>query len=149
MANREWFPHQEFDRFRRDFDDLLDRFLGGRGRRQTQGAIQPALESFIENQQFVVRIDLPGINPDDIEVTADGDELTIRGKREFGHETKSRDFISREVSYGGFERSFRLPEGVDASTIKATYRGGVLELTAAVSAKPTGRKVPIESERDG
>ena len=104
MANREWFPHQEFDRFRRDFDDLLDRFLGGRGRRQTQGAIQPALESFIENQQLVVRIDLPGINPDDIEVTADGDQLTIRGKREAGHETKSRDFISREVSYGGFER---------------------------------------------
>jgi len=69
----------------------------------------------------VVRIDLPGINPDDIEVTADGDELTIRGKREFGHETKSRDFISREVSYGGssVRSGFR---GVDASTIKATYR---------------------------
>jgi HSP20 family protein len=146
MANREWFPHEELDRFRRDFDNVLDRFLGGGGRRPTQGAIQPALESFIENQQFVVRVDLPGINPVEIEVIADGGQLRIRGQREAGHETKGRDFILREVSYGAFERSLPLPEGVDASSIKATYRNGVLELTAPVSGKAAGHKVTIERE---
>ena len=76
-----WSPFRELDRFRRDFDELLDRFLGGWPSRQAP-ARGPALESYLENGRLIVRADLPGIDPKEVEITATGDQLTIRGKRQ-------------------------------------------------------------------
>src|ERR1700751_2643348 len=98
MANdpQAWSPLRELDRVRRDFDDLFDRFLGGRLKRPLSGGGAPPLESFVDNGRFVMRADLPGVDPKDVEITATGDQLTIRGKREQRHEEKGRDFLHRE-----------------------------------------------------
>ena len=141
-----WSPFRELDRFRRDFDDLLNRFLGGRAGRETELGLIPALESFIDQGKLVVRADLPGIDPKNVEISVSGDQLTIRGKRERIHEKKEHDLIHREVSYGSFERSVRLPEGVKTDEIKAAYHQGVLELTIPVPEQPKSRKVPIQVE---
>jgi HSP20 family protein len=145
MANepQAWSPFRELDRFRRDFDDLFDRFLGGRLSRQSAGG--PVLESFIDKGQLVVRADLPGIDPKDVEITATGDQLTIRGKREQQREEKDRDFILREVAYGSFERVVKLPSRVNPDEIKASYANGVLELTVPMPEQSRTRKVPIQS----
>lgn len=146
MANqpRVWSPLHEVDRFKQDFDDLFDRFLGDR--RRDRGNTGPLIESFVEGDNLVVRADLPGINPKDVEVTASGDQLTIRGKREREQEKKGRDFIHREVLYGSFERTVRLPAGIKAEEVKASYRNGVLEVTAPMHEPAATRKVPIELE---
>src|SRR5712692_6878743 len=146
MANEPpaWSPFRELDRFKRDFDDLFDRFLGGRLARQSPGH-GPALESFVDNGKLVVRADLPGIDPKDVEITATGDQLTIRGKREQRHEEKGRDFLHREVAYGTFERVVKLPGGVNPDEIKASYNSGVLELTVPLPEQARTRKVPIQS----
>jgi HSP20 family protein len=149
MANEPqvWSPLKELDRFRRDFDDLFDRFLGGRmGSMLSRGGEFPALESFIDNGKLMIRVDLPGIDPKDVEITVLGDTLTIRGKREQQREERGRNYLHREVTYGSFERSLRLPEGVKADEVKASYRNGVLELTVAVPQEAAARKVPIEIE---
>ena len=147
MANdpQKWSPFRELDRFKRDFDDLFDRFLGGRIAHEGQPA-GPALESFIENGKLIVRADLPGIDPKDVEITARGDQLTIRGKRERTREDKGIDFIYCEVSYGSFERTMKLPANVKPDEIKASYRNGVLELTVPMSEQSRIRKVPVEVE---
>jgi HSP20 family protein len=132
------------DRFRRDFDDLFDRFLGGRLSRPSAGG-GPVLESFVENGRFVVRADLPGVDPKDVEITATGDQLIIRGRREQHHEEKGRDFIHREVSYGTFERMIKLPGGVNPDNIKASYSNGVLELSVPLPEQSRTRKVPIQT----
>ena len=139
-----WSPLRELDRFKRDFDELLDRFLGGRLSRQAPGN-GPALESYVDNGKLIVRADLPGIDPKDVQVTATGDQLTIRGRREQQREEKGRDFIHREVAYGSFERFVKLPGGVNPEQIKASYRNGVLELTVPMPEQSQTRKVPIQS----
>jgi HSP20 family protein len=146
MANepQAWSPFRELDRFRRDFDDLFDRFLGGRLTQQSSGN-GPALESYVDGGKFVVRADLPGIDPKDVEITATGDQLTIRGKRQQQREERGRDFIHREVAYGNFERVVKLPGGVKPDQIKASYNNGVLELTVPLPEQSRTRKVPIQS----
>ena len=141
---RGWSPFRGVDRFKKDFDDLFDRFLGGRTARDR--SLVPMIESFSERDTVVVRVDLPGIKLKDVEVTATGDQLTIRGTREREKEERGRDFIYREVSYGSFERTIRLPAGIRSEDIKASYRNGVLEVTAPIIAHGRTRKIPIELE---
>jgi HSP20 family protein len=147
MANpiQTWNPFREMEHFRRDFDDLFDRFLG-RGKRggKEAGATEPAIESYIEGDKMVVRADLPGIDPKNVEITVTGDILTIKGSREDKREEKERNFVFKEVSYGSFERSITLPAGVKADDIKASYKDGVLELTAPAPKELAARKVSIE-----
>jgi HSP20 family protein len=145
MANepQAWSPLRELDRFRRDFDDLFDRFLGGRLSRQSPGN-GPALESYVDSGKLIIRADLPGVDPKDVEITATGDQLTIRGKREQQREEKGRDFIHREVAYGSFERTIKLPSGVNPDEIKASYNNGVLELMVPLPEQSHTRKVPIQ-----
>jgi HSP20 family protein len=147
MANQPqtWSPFRELDRFRRDFDDLFDRFLGGRLSKQSPGS-GPALESYVDNGQLIVRADLPGVDPKDVEITASDDQLIIRGKRERQHEEKVRDFIQREVVYGTFERMIKLPGGVNPDQIRASYNNGVLELKVPLPDQSQTRRVPIHSE---
>jgi HSP20 family protein len=146
MANQPqtWSPFRELDRLRRDFDDVLDRFLGGRIPHQSPGAVPP-LESYVDSGELVIRADLPGIDPKDVEITATGDELTIRGKRKQRREEKSRDFIHREVAYGAFERTVKLPGRVNPDQIKASFNNGVLELSMPLPEQSGTRRVPIQS----
>ncbi len=149
MANplQAWNPFREMEHFRRDFDEVFDRFLG-RGKRGAKepATIEPAIESYIEGDKLVVRADLPGIDPKNVEITVTGDTLTIKGSREERREEKERNFVFKEVSYGSFERSITLPDGLKAEDIKASYKDGVLELTAPAPKEMSPRKVPIEIE---
>ncbi len=61
---------------------------------------------------MIVRADLPGVDPDNVEVSVTGDTLTVRGARQARGEQKGRDFLHREVSYGNFERTVTLPKGI-------------------------------------
>ncbi len=143
-----WRPSKELDRFRSEFDDLLERFGFDRdwfGPREPVST-RPAIESCVENGKFVVRTDLPGIDPKDIEIKVVGDVLTVRGSREEKQETKKADFFRREIRYGSFERAISLPAGIKADDLKATYRDGVLELTAPMPQEAAPKEVKIQVE---
>src|SRR6266851_2288528 len=94
-----WSPMlSELNRFHWDVDELFDRWFGGRmGNGTGNGAFNPALESFVADGKLVVRVDLPGIEPKDVEVMVTGKTLTIRGKREQRSEDKGSDWFRREV----------------------------------------------------
>ena len=139
----QWSPLRELENFRRDFDQVFDRFFG---KGLSSAATMPKIESFVEGDKMIVRADLPGADPKDVEVSVSGETLTLRGTREAREEKKGRDFIHREVSSGSFERSLPLPKGVRAEDIKASYRHGVLELTIPIPQDQTPRKVPIQVE---
>ena len=92
------------------------------------------VESYTEDGTFVVRADLPGIDPEkDIEVKVDGDILTIHGER---HE-EEHDSGHSEVRYGSFTRSVRLPKGASASDVLARYDAGVLVVSVPMTEAAT------------
>ena len=93
-----------------------------------------------------MRADLPGIDPKDVEVTVEGNRLTLRGERKAEHEGKEGGYLQREVRYGSFARSFTIPEGVKAEDIQAKYHNGVLELSMPLPAELLPKKVNIEIE---
>jgi HSP20 family protein len=146
-GSRQWSPLRELERFRRDLDDVFARFFGGSATPAFSSSAEPKIESYVEGDQLIVRADLPGIDPADVEISVTGDTLTLRGSRESSEEKKGRNFTHREVSYGGFERSLTLPKGVKAEDITASYKHGVLELTAPLPKESAPRKVPIEIDK--
>jgi HSP20 family protein len=152
-----WKPSRELDRFRNEFDDLLERFgfdrdwFGRFPRRDLfadwqSGAMRPAIESRVEDGKLIVHTDLPGIDPKNVDIKVVGDMLTIKGSREEKSETKKADYLRREIRYGSFERSIALPEGIKADDLKATYHDGVLELTAPMPKEAIPREVKIQVE---
>lgn len=91
------------------------------------------VESFTRDGSYVVRADLPGVDPEkDIEVKVDGDVLTIHGERR----EEEHDHGHSEVRYGSFTRSVRLPKGAHTDEVVARYDAGVLEVTVPVEGAP-------------
>jgi HSP20 family protein len=152
MANvpERWSPaFRVLGQLRREFDDVFERMLGHRGLSIEAGhAAMPAIESYVDKDTLVVRADLPGIDPKNVDISVVGNNLVIRGQRESEKEERGRDYYHREISYGSFERSIPLPEGVKADQIKASYKKGVLELTAPLPKESAARKVPITIESE-
>ncbi len=104
----------------------------------------PDTDVFERDAKIVVRADIPGIKLEDIEVTVEGDVLTISGKREEEKEVEEKDYYCSERSYGEFSRAIRLPEGVTADQIEARYDNGVLEVTAPRPVVAETKAVKIE-----
>jgi HSP20 family protein len=130
----------------KEVDSLFDRFFEGEpswwGRPFETGVVPP-VESYVKDGTLFVRVDLPGIEAKDVELSFEGDHLLIKGERKFEREEKGEHGY-REVRYGRFERTIPLPEGVDPDTLKASYKDGVLEVTMSAPKGPETKKVPID-----
>jgi len=94
---------------------------------------------------FLLMAELPGVKQEDVEVSVEGDTLTLKGERKRETEVKEDQYHRIERSYGRFERSILLPSVVDPNRVKATYRDGVLEvqLPKKEEAKPKEIKVEV------
>jgi HSP20 family protein len=127
---------------------MLNRFLGQDGStyRPEAGAVawSPAVESYAKDGELHVRVALPGVDPKDVEVTVTDDQLTIRGERKTEHDDAGR--YVREFTYGAFERTFTLPEGMDAGRVKAKFANGMLDLTLPAPVAVAPKKVEIQIE---
>jgi HSP20 family protein len=141
-----WSFRSSIDQFRKDMDELFDRFFGDVGYRgpATSMMMWPAVESFLKDGNWITRVDLSGVDPKDIDVSVSGNTLTIRASRERHSDERNQESERREASYGTFERSVTLPHEVKSDQIKAKYENGVLELTMPVPNEMAGRKIPIE-----
>jgi len=144
----EWNPFREIDKLRSEFDQVIDRFRSPTwlSEELDGGAIRPRIESYIDDGKIVVRADMPGINPKDIEVKVSGNVLDVRAKREEKKEIKKPDFLRREVHYGSYVYSTSLPEGIKGEDVKASYRDGVLELTAALPKELAPKDIKVQVE---
>src|SRR3954467_887918 len=105
----------------------------------------PAVDIHEESGQFVVRADLPGVKPADIEITAEKGVLALRGTRNFEQKNDDGHYSRVERVSGKFARSFTLPENVQTDAIKAQFKDGVLELTIPKVAKAEPRKIEVQA----
>ena len=88
----------------------------------------PAAEASAADNAYVIDMELPGVKVDDIEVSVDGNSLTVKGEKRAEHEERGRTYFFSEREYGAFLRTFRLPPDADTGKVAADYNDGVLTL---------------------
>jgi len=138
---------------RREFDEMFNRILTDRSwglelpEFKKEFNITPAVEAFVDKEarKYICRIVLPGVEPKDVQVQAQGNLLVIRGERKLIHRAKEAELFEEEINYGVFERTLTLPEGVNVEKLTAEYVNGVLEITAPVAAAALPRKIEIKT----
>lgn len=147
MAIMRWDPFGEMMRMQRDMDRIFSRMGGSEGRSDASGlAWMPKIDVKAKGDDIVLKAELPGIDPAEVDIEVTDGVLTIKGERKVEEETAGEDWLIRESSYGTFERSMVLPEGVDAGAIRADYKDGVLEVhvpKALEAARPKTTRVTI------
>jgi HSP20 family protein len=103
----------------------------------------PAMDLVDGGDHFELRLDLPGLSENDVNIELEDDLLTISGERKSEHQEKKAGYYRVERSYGSFTRSLKLPEGVDPDAVKATFDRGVLEVRIPKPEERKPRKVAI------
>ncbi len=138
-----WRPFSELERWARKFESRFPRMFEDFDSEDME--LKLPIESYIKDGSLVVRADVPGLDPKDIDVSVLGNVLTIKGERKDKQEVKKDDYLRREISYGAFERRTTLPEGAQTDKIKACFKNGVIEVTMPLAKEATAKKVPIEN----
>jgi HSP20 family protein len=105
----------------------------------------PSVDILQQPDKFVVRADLPGVEPKDIEVTAENGVLTVKGERHFERSEDQKGSSRYERVEGRFVRRFTLPDNVQTDNIRARHSNGVLELTIPKAAAPEPKRVAVET----
>jgi HSP20 family protein len=130
------------------FDDFFDRPFGLSSfwEDRMEGGFIPKLDISDTDQEIMISMDLPGMDPEDIDLSISGKTLTIRGKKSSEEEQKDKQYYRRERSYGSFTRSVPLPGDVDADKIDASYKRGVLaiHLPKLPDEKSSAKKISIK-----
>jgi HSP20 family protein len=134
-------PQSEMNRlFDEMFGGLSSRRSGGQQRGQGGAEWAPAIDVVQKDDDLVVRAELPGARPEDVEITVHQGVLTISGKREEQSEEERGGYLVRERRSGSFRRSLQLPERVDEDSIRARFENGVLEVSIQGGAAVQGPK---------
>jgi HSP20 family protein len=147
--------HQELFGLRREFDEMFDRLFATKPWTEWEKLpafkqafnFTPAVEAYIDKEakKYVCRVTLPGVDPKEVQIHAQGNLLTIHGERKFTRATKEVELREQEVAYGMFERTLTLPEGVVAEKLAAEYVNGVLEITAPIAVAALPRKIEVKT----
>ena len=146
LALRRWSPFEGLTPLR-EFDRLFDRVFERRDSWpwiETAERFVPTLEAYVEGDEYHVRAEIPGVDPETIDLSVHDKTLIIKGERKTSNEKKDEGYFLREIAYGRFERSVMLPEGTDTEKINARYEKGVLHITAPVKGALAPKKVPVE-----
>jgi len=142
-----WDPFAEMADLRREMDHIFGEFFGRTpsSMAATEAMWSPLVDIHETKDSFLLMAELPGVKQEDVEVSVEGDTLTLKGERKRETEVKEDQYHRIERSYGRFERSILLPSVVDPNRVKATYRDGVLEvqLPKKEEAKPKEIKVEV------
>ena len=156
-----WRP---FESLRREVDRLFEDFDGGfwrspfrsplfdiepfrRGNGNGGFAAMPAVDVSETDKGYEITAELPGMDEKNVEVKLANGVLTIKGEKHDEKEEKDKDYYMRERSFGSFERSFAVPEGVDSEKIEASFKKGVLSVTLPKSpeAQKTEKKITVKA----
>ncbi|QJA05337.1 Hsp20/alpha crystallin family protein [Thermosulfurimonas marina] len=141
-----WRPLQEL---RREIDRLWEEFFGRTRFPERWEGLEwvPAVDVSETEEAVVVRADVPGLDPEDLEITLSGNTLVIKGEKKKEQEEKKENFYRVERVYGSFMRTVELPAEVEADKVEATYKNGVLKIVLPKKAEAKGRTIKVKVEK--
>jgi HSP20 family protein len=134
MAIIRWEPFRDLVGLQERMNRLFDESFRGINRTGSEedwvgGSWAPAVDIYEQNGNIVLKAELPGVDPKDVDVRVENNILTLRGERKLENEVKRESYHRVERAYGSFTRSFTLPNVVDTEKIKAEYKDGLLRMT--------------------
>ncbi|SFM64927.1 Hsp20/alpha crystallin family protein [Thermodesulforhabdus norvegica] len=106
----------------------------------------PAFDVSETDDHIVVKADLPGIDPKELDISITGNVLTVKGEKKQEHEEKGESYHRVERTFGSFTRSFTLPADVDPNGVEATYKDGVLKLMIPKTEKSKRKKIEVKTQ---
>jgi HSP20 family protein len=148
MSVIRWEPFRDLvstqDRFNQLFNDTFARAFGDQQEVSPHTWVPP-VDIYETGDSLVLQAELPGINPDEVEIRVEDSTLYLKGERKFEKEVKEESLHRVERSYGTFMRSFSLPSTIDSEKVKAEYDNGILTLTMPKreEAKPRTIKINV------
>ena len=125
---------RDFDRLFEATDRPLNRWM-------------PRVDVLDKDNALFVRSEIPGVDPESIDVTVESGTLTIKGSRSFETEEGSENYHRKEIFEGSFERTILLPEGADAEAVTAASKDGILEISIPKRPEVLPRKISVEIQR--
>ncbi len=138
-------PENSLTEFRREVDDLFSQFFGKSGSLSYfAGGFNPPLDISETDQEILVKAELPGVDPKEIEVNITGSNLSIKGEKREEREEKTENMHRVERSFGHFSRSITLPCEVKEDKIEASFKNGVLNLKLPKTESSKKRSIKID-----
>jgi HSP20 family protein len=149
MAITRWEPFRDLlssqDRFNRLFNQTFGRAFEGSDDEMSTRTWAPPVDIYETEGSLVVKAEIPGVDPKDVELRVEENTLYLKGDRKFEEEVKKRNYHRVERAYGTFTRSFALPGSVDPDKVTADYKDGVLTVTIPKreEAKPKNVRISV------
>ncbi len=146
MVNRltRWDPIRDMISMREAVDRMLDESFARGSQSRGTGAWLLPMDAYITDDAIVIRADIPGIEPDDLDITLEGDTLTIRGeiKRD---DANNRKYVLLERPTGKFERTLTINTPIDNDKVEANFNNGVLTLTLPKAEAVKPRQITVKA----
>lgn len=144
-----WEPFRNLatsqDRFNRLLNESFSRFLGDE--EMSSRGWMPPVDIYETDDNIVLKAELPGVNPNDVEIRVEGSTLYMKGERKLEKEVKEENMYRVERSYGAFNRTFALPGSVDPDKVEAEYKDGILTLTIPKREESKPKTIKIKSQK--
>mgnify|MGYP000854136736 CR=1 FL=1 len=145
-----WNPFREMEELQRRMSSLFDWSPFRRSSLTTDEETisvpewAPLVDIAEDDKEYLLKVELPEVQKDDVKVTVEGGTLTISGERKAEKEEKGRKFHRVERYYGRFERSFSIPDDAEADNVKAEFKDGVLRVHLAKSEKARPKQIEVK-----
>jgi len=142
---KEWDPFRELLDLEREMNRFFDTsFEILPDKIAKEGIWSPSLDIIEDKDNLTIKVDLPGVKQQDIDISISGNVLTLKGERKREEEYKDKNYHRVERFYGAFQRSFSLPPYADTSKVKASYKDGVLEITIPKTEEAKPKQIKVE-----
>lgn len=144
-----WNPQNDLDAIQKQMGNLFN-FPFARYPEEDTGLLEgiwnPAMDIYDSKDNIIVRVDIPGMKKEDIDISIHGSTLMIRGEKKESRDAKEEEYVRSERFYGSFNRAVSLPVPVDTAKVEAGYKNGVLELTLPKKeeSKPKQLKINVK-----
>jgi HSP20 family protein len=138
---RNW--SREFPHVQEEMERMFRQFFGEGDRPTTAGAWSPLLDVEESEEGFTLLVELPGVDPSDVEVSLEENVLTVSGERRFYADRQADSFRRVERRFGRFHRAVRLPDRVDGERVEARFSNGLLTITVPKVEEAKPRRIQI------
>jgi HSP20 family protein len=136
MRVQVWEPFRPFRPFYKGFEDANVTAANGNW--------HPSVDVYENEDGYVLKAELPGVNKEDIKLDINNKTLTLKGEKKLEEKREKENYVRIERSYGSFTRTFTLPDKVDTENIKANYKDGVLQINLSKKEETKPKEIKVE-----